>query len=396
VSAADEVTVTAYRAAYDAMLGFAGDPIALVDAVGDDEAFVAGPVFALVYRLLGGASPTEAAVEDDVARLQARRHRVDRREAGHVDAALALHAGDFLTAAGRWDAITLDHPQDFAAYRYAHDVCLHIGDDTLRMPSAERPVAAWPAGTRAHGLAAGLLSFALEEVGRFGEAEHQGATAIEHDPDDLWARHALAHVYESTGDHAASVALLGDGQRWGAQDLLSNHVWWHVGLRLLHHGDTGGAIDLLDQRLRSRTSFGLADAGSLLWRAQLAGADPGDRWRELADAWAADPHRHTCGFLDLHAALAFAAVPGHPDAETFWTGVEMAYEGAVTYNALTFRGTVRPLVRGIRAFGAGDHATAADLLGSVAPTLPRVGGSVVQRDLVARTFAVARERAGAR
>jgi hypothetical protein len=47
------------------------------------------------------------------------------------------------------------------------------------------------------------------------------------------------------------------------------------------------------------------------------------------------------------------------------------------------------LVHGIRAVGELDGARASHLLRSVLPTLHRIGGSVVQRDIVVRTLAAA-------
>ena len=37
----------------------------------------------------------------------------------------------------------------------------------------------------------------------------------------------------------------------------------------------------------------------------MPGCDPGDRWRELADAWAPRSDDGFCSFNDVHAMLAF-------------------------------------------------------------------------------------------
>ncbi len=391
VSAADDASRHAWWSAFDQMTHFRGDPVATLDPVNEaDPAFVMGSVFTLTYRLLGGVDPADPAVAGDVARLHQRSARGDAREQRHVAAALSLHAGEFLAAATAWDAITLDHPDDFAAFRFTHDVCLHIGDDTVRLPSAERAAAAWPVGAREHGLTHGLLSFSLEEVARYDEAVEHGRIALDADPDDLWARHALAHVYESTDRHDDAIELLvPSSSSWQEQTLLSNHVWWHLGLRLLASGDLAGALTVFDDHLLSTTAFGLSDATSLLWRFDLASSDTVDtasRWSVLADRWSTNQQRHTCGFLDMHAALAFAAAGDHPAAGSFWAGVAVSHATGVSYNDTTFRETVVPLVAGIRAVGERDLNRGASVLRSVLPTLHRIGGSVVQRDIIARTL----------
>ncbi len=388
----DPAAQAAWWSAYDQMAHFLGDPLATLEPVAAaDGSFVMGSVFALTYRLLGGVDPTDPAVVTDLGRVVERAPRSTEREQRHAAAAQLLHSGEFIAAAAAWDAITLDHPDDYPAHRFAHDVCLHIGDDSIRLPAAERAAGAWAPGEREHGLAAGMLAFALEEVGRYDEAIVAGTTALAADPDDLWARHALAHVYESTQRHDEAVELLvPTSGRWQEQAMLSNHVWWHLGLRLLEHGDLDGALAVLDDHLASTTAFGLSDATSLLWRIDLVSGDAldtTDRWQVLADHWADNAQRHTCGFLDLHAALAFAAVGEHRAADAFWEGVPASHAVGDAYNDVTFRDTVVPLVAGIHAVGRLELSEAAELLRSVVPTLHRIGGSVVQRDIVHRTLA---------
>jgi len=390
VATGGEASRAAWWSAYDQMSHFRGDPVATIDAVtASDDAFVMGPVFTITYRLLGGVRPSDPAVVADVERLRVRAAGGDDRERAHAAAALLVHQGEFLEAARMWHRLTAEVPDDFPAYRFAHDVCLHIGDDSVRLPSADRAVGAFAPASREHGLAQGMLAFALEEVGRYDEAERHGRLALDADPDDLWARHALAHVYESTGRHDDAVGLLVPSTtRWQEQVLLSNHVWWHLGLRLLEHGDVSAALAVLDEHLVSTTTFGLADATSLLWRIDLVqdGSVNGDRWRTLADGWAADEQRHTCGFLDMHAAFAFAAVGDHAGASVFWDGVAGSHATGTSFNDITFRNTVMPLVEGIRAVGTGDRDRAVALFRSVAPSLHRIGGSVVQRAIVSRTI----------
>jgi tetratricopeptide (TPR) repeat protein len=292
----DSTSLRAWWSAYDQMARFSDDPVATLEAANrDDDAFVMGSVFTLAYRLLGGVHPNDPAVLDDVERLRRRRAEVTAREHHHVDAALSMHAGEFFGAAATWQRIAREHPDDFPAHRFLHDVCLHIGDDSLRLPDAELAVDSFSPAAREHGLARGMLSFALEEVGRYADADAHGRAALEADPDDLWARHALAHVYESTQDHEAAISLLVPfADRWSEQTLLSNHVWWHLGLRLLEHGDLVGALEVYDRHLTSTTAFGLADATSLLWRLDLASGDAIDttgRWARLADLWLPRPAR---------------------------------------------------------------------------------------------------------
>jgi hypothetical protein len=382
-------SVSAWRHAYDEMLGFVGDPfVTLAAANAADDSFVMGPTFCVAYSILGGTRLDAPAVLVDLERARRRSEAATERERRHVEAVLALHAGEFFNAAVLWHAITRDFAEDFTAYRLVHDVCLHIGDDSIRLPSAQRAVQVFGNDSFTSGRSHGLLAFALEEVGRYDEAEHHGLRSIAIDETDVWGRHALAHVYESIDNtEALTNLLLPTSHVWIAQTGLSNHVWWHVGLRQLHAGDASAALNVFDRHMVSTTAFGLADATSLLWRTDLVGAAPSvPHWAQLADRWASNQQRHACGFLDMHAAMAFAKVDEHNESEVFWGELDRAHRDGETFNDITFRETVKPLASGLRAFAAGAWSEAAEKLASVEATLPRVGGSVVQRDIVARTI----------
>ena len=379
---AEPASVEAWERTWEQYLHYRGDPVAVASEAGaDDGSFVMGPVFAAVYRVLAGTPAGSPALAADAARARSRASASGERERAHVRALELLLAGEFTAAAGTWDGIAPGE-RDFAAVRFAHDLYLHVGDDRGRLASSSRAVEAWH-GEPGWGFVAGQHAFALEEVGRYDEAEELGRAALEIDPDDLWARHALAHVYESTDDTAASLDLLeGSVDRWDGQDLLATHIWWHLALRLLASGDAAGALAVFDERQpHASTAFQLCDQTSLLWRLELAGCDGGDRWDELADRWDGVAERHTCGFLDVHAALAFARRSNHPGAERWLDGLRARPSGA-SENDVTFARVVAPLVEAFRNYGRGRHDHFVPIVDELVGSISRIGGSIAQRDLI--------------
>lgn len=391
VAAGEEASVQAWDEAWADLLHFRGDPLGrLAEPNRADESFALGSVFCAAYLLLAGARPDSPEIAEDLDR--AGRRARSERELDHAAAAAALAAGEFTEAGRRWEALARG-TRDLAAVRLAHDVYLHVGDDRRRLRASAAAVESWPAGDPGWGFVQGQHSFALEEWGRYREAERFGWLALEHDPLDLWALHALAHVYESTGDQAEALSLLRSRQAtWSDQHALAVHIWWHLALRLLAAGRLDEALEIHDdQAAAATTAFSLCDLASLLWRLELAGADAGGRWAELADAFAVRRERHTCGFLDLHAALVYARCPDHPEAAVFFSGVSTAHTGAGSENADTFISVVRPLAEAIRV-GDADPAGARRLLDSIGGRLHRIGGSVVQRDLVRMTRAALENR----
>jgi hypothetical protein len=229
------------------------------------------------------------------------------------------------------------------------------------------------------------LAFAHEELGHYVDAERWGRTALEIAPGDMWARHALTHVYESQARHADVVSLLCDADDdWPQRTLFANHLWWHYGLRLLANGEPAAAIDVLDRYLAAATAFGLCDSTSLVWRMELAGVDVGDRWQRLAEQWSTIDERHNSAFVDMHAAMVFATVDG-AEADRWWRGLDASHIDDDSENGVTFNEVVKPLAAHLRAYRSGDGHAAAAGMRAVEPNLHRVGGSVIQRDIIAAT-----------
>ncbi|MFV2040269.1 MAG: tetratricopeptide repeat protein [Acidimicrobiales bacterium] len=394
LSCGHSASLRAWNGAWASFLHFEGDPLAQLDeANAADDRFVMGSVFTATYRLLGGSPPRAPMVIDDIVRVRSRVERCNEHEQGHAAALEKLLGGDFGAAARAWDELGTSG-FDMAATRFAHDVYLHVGDAQGRIRSSKTAIERWPEDHPGYGAVLGQHAFALEEVGAYNEAERAGQAALALDPDDLWALHALAHVYESTDAHEPAMRLLMSTQnRWVEQELLAAHIWWHLAIRLLAAGRHQEALGIFDSSMpEASTAFRLCDVTSLLWRLELRDVDVGPRWQALADAWAPIEERHTCGFLDMHAALAFSRSPDHAGAELFWDGLAAAHEGDTSENAETFRSAVRPLVAAIRLFGAGRYQEAAAGFAAVSKDVPRVGGSIAQREIVALTETEARQR----
>lgn len=378
VAAAVAGSVAAWHQAWADTVHFVGDPFeTLDDANVNDERFAMGSIYCATYRIMGGAQLDAPELLVDLDR--ARNRSLDQRETQHLAALDQLAAGNFSDAAALWDAMPAG---DFAAARFAHDVYLHVGEVDRRVASSERAMAHFDA-TETRPYVASQYAFALEEAGLYDEAEAMAWSSLEADPMELWALHALAHVYESTDDQDAAIALLeGRAETWTAQDGLAIHVHWHHALRMIVAGEFERALALFDQLSPDATTpFRLSDVSSLLWRLEHAGADVGDRWSSVADALAVRPERHASGFLDLHMAIAFQRVPTHRDANDFFNGVAPAHADDPSENGEIFRSVVEPLVEAIRLVGS-DPAQSAALIDSVAADTHRIGGSIAQRDLI--------------
>ena len=395
LSMADPGTLEVWDLALREILDFRGEPAErLQELTADDEAFVMGLVVTLTWAILGGDDPQSATIQDDLQVLEARCRNATDREQDHAVAVTNLVAGDFTKAASRWNAIGAAHPQDLVATKAVHDVYLHVGDDTRRLRSSTAAIERLALGDPGYGVAAGQHAYALEEVGRFEEAERFARIALGVDPVDVWALHAIAHVYETQDRQEEAVDFLrATRPDWIERDHLALHLEWHLALRLLAGGSFGECLELVDGRLATTDrAFGLCDLTSLLWRLELAGCDVGDRWPGLATKWRNHDQLHTTGFLDLHAALAFSACPDDPGAANFWAGLDACHRDGASENDRIFDEVVRPLADALRDHRTGRHRAAVDVLDGLAATCHQVGGSHAQRDLFARTANASRQQ----
>lgn len=411
--AGSAASLAAWNEAWARYTHFRGDPLdALDDANRHDEQFVLGPLMTGLYSVLAGVALDAAVVVDNLARARRRVQKGDLRALGHLDAFEHVCRGDFTAGADAFmrlarpprpavrlppssphaspDLTRLARPPgpaaaggtsaagDFAALRFAHDLYLHVGAAERRYETEAALLADWPSQDPHRHFVEGMHAFSLTEVGRHEEAEQMGAAALEADPEDLWARHALAHVYENTDDTPRSLELLADSvDIWEDQDLLATHMWWHLGLRLLAAGDIEAVLEIFDrQQPQATTAFQLCDQTSLLWHAEYAGFSVGDRWDDVADRWDGVAERHSCAFIDLHAALAYIRRPLHPGAHRWFAGLAARVHNGHEIDD-TFADVVAPLISALRS---SDPAAALDP--PLADDVRRIGGSEAQRRIV--------------
>ncbi len=163
---------------------------------------------------------------------------------------------------------------------------------------------------------------------------------------------------------------------------MDGHLGWHLALFELETGNARAALAAFDREQAPAAALdagGCADATDLLWRLELAGADVGTRWQPLAAAW----QRHLApgfwSFLDLLAGLALLRAGRREEACALANEIALARDAAgVATPALA----TLPALAALDAFGRGAFAAASRGLGKA---LPRLGGSLPQRDLLMLT-----------
>jgi hypothetical protein len=246
---------------------------------------------------------------------------------------------------------------------------------------AARVLAHWPASRPGYHAVLAMHAYGLAECGEYAAAEAAALRALELEPDDIRAEHALLHVLEMQGRAA-------EGARRALRHRV-NHLWWHRALFYLQLDAPREALAIYDQRMALDGLWDLIDASALLWRLLLAGADIGGRSATLADRWAQHAEDTYCAFNDLHAMMAFVAAERWDWTQRLLAAQERRLGQARGANHDMTRLVGYPACRALAAFGRGDFRSAESLLRALPPVAHRIGGSHAQRDILALTRAAA-------
>lgn len=396
MTAASDDAVALYEQAIHELQCYRNDPVASVQSALDaDPTLVMGQVLHGYLHLLG-TEPTGlpvAATDLEAAQgLPANdRESAHRRALGHL-------VRDEWRAAGRClEDIAIEHPRDALALQVGHLVDFYIGDSRMLRDRIARALPQWSKDLPGYHAILGMHAFGLEETGLYARAEAVGRRAVELEPRDAWAWHAVAHVLEMQTRRAEGIAWLRqDTDAWSKDNFFAVHNWWHLAICHLDLEEMDQVLALFDGPIHGQRSglvLDLIDASALLWRLHLRGVPLGERWESVADAWEPMASAGKYAFNDAHAMMAFVGA-GRVGAARQVLEAQARALDAPGDNADFTLEVGQPVTRAILAFGEGDYGETVRLLRPVRNQAHRFGGSHAQRDLLDLTLIEAALRSG--
>jgi len=270
--------------------------------------------------------------------------------------------------------------------------------------SVERVVPAWSADIPGYASILACRCFAQEEAGNYLAAEPSGRRAIELDPGDLWAAHAVAHVLEMQGRRSEGIQWLTLlAPNWEGSHNLQHHLWWHCALFTLEQGDHAAVLELYDTRFRNLAApltvaspdvyIDVQNAAAMLFRLQRLGVDVGNRWEELADKAEARIGDCLSAFTLPHWLMALIATGRTTAAQRMIEAMRAFAKGRGTVPPIV-RDYVLPIAEAQLAHAAGRHAEAVALMRPAIGGMYRLGGSHTQQDVLEQLFVDCALKAG--
>ena len=380
--------------------GLTGDPVGILkQALVNDPAFALGGVAIAALTMIGGFRGDHPEAVNALGAAEAAIAGASERERRHLAAAKAWAEGRASAATLGWETILVDHPRDALALRLAQDAHYFLGRPLAMRDCAARVLPAWDRDNPLTSFVLGLYAFGLEETGDLKRAEDLGREALERNPRDAWATHALAHVMETANRQEEGVAFLKSTRaNWGPAHFMAGHNGWHLALFLIEQGRFDEALADYDRfcapKLAGDATLDRVDAAALMWRLELAGVDVGDRWAPVARQWMAHVDDHVLAFNDLHCAFAAVRSPDPGDANRLRRSLDDYERLGAGDNRRVTAEVGRRLIDGVLAFAEGACARAVEAILPVRYEAIRIGGSHAQRDVVNQTLIAAAERSG--
>jgi tetratricopeptide (TPR) repeat protein len=388
------VAVQHFDAAVEELLSLSGDPISAVeDAVGVDDGLILGHIlraYLFLYgQSVGGVANARRIVED----IDGRVLQLDEREVLHLRAARAWAWGEWADAARSLERALLHEPRDLLALKIAQDLYFFLGESADVRGVVARVASAWRPEVPGWGYVQGMYAFGLEENAEYRLAEEFARVALDNNHEDVWATHALAHVFEMEGRTEEGIAfLIGSADHWDSS-YFAVHNWWHLALYHLERGQIEEALALYDgpvRRSRSSEWLDIVDAASLLWRLSLVGLDVRQRAGQLVSDIEPLLGEPVYIFNDWHTIMAFG-LAGRSDLSE---QVISANQHAVGSTRVVTEKVGLGLLEGFRFFATGEFRRSVDVLVECLPLTGAVGGSHAQRDIINLTLIAAAARSG--
>lgn len=334
---------------------------------------------------------TVAMAEKAYVNASINRATATRREQLYVQAlelALARQPDKLIDC---YETIINENPRDLFAIALAQGEAFWTGDMIKSEQLSRSTEGAWNSSVEGYGDWLAVRAFDLEETGDLANAERHGRDAIDLDPNNTWAAHAVAHVLEMRSDSDAGVQWLDSlKDHWHDANQLKFHLWWHRCLCHVERKEYDSVLNIYDHWIRNESQplmealpdfyLDVQNAASILQRMEFVGISIGNRWQVLGAAIEPSYLDLTSPFTSVHSAMTFAAMGDFDTVDKLLNEIE-AFATTTGALAAAYKQSI-PVIKGIKAHRLQQYEQVIDLMMPTRSSLWELGGSHAQRDIL--------------
>jgi len=305
----------------------------------------------------------QAGVAESLANAKRYATGISDREQLYINALECCATGKLNDSVSCFETILESSPTDGFALSLCQAELFWLGDMNRSLTASTSVASHWNDSVSGFSEFLAMHAFDLEEAGEYQQAEHAGRKAVDLNPANIWATHAVTHVMYMQGRHREGINWIeGLQNNWAGVGQMQFHVWWHK-------------CPLPDLYID------LQNGASLLWRLEFAGVDVGDRWLEMALLVRSRLNDLSNPFTSAHFAVILSAVDDFDSCETLIESIQdFAYTGTKTLSTHYARAGL-PAAQAAVAHRKKDYARVVALLTPTRKDLSMMGGSHAQQDL---------------
>jgi tetratricopeptide (TPR) repeat protein len=383
-TASSTTAIDSYMATLDAYLASKSDVMPRLETLIEADPGMPGALLFRAFLLKQAADPRlDPALTKLLSAIETR--ALNEREQQLLMALKSWLNNQLVSTAAHLETLLSHFPRDILAMKLAHHLHFYSGLAVELRDSIKRIQTHWHPDLPFYGYVLGMLSFGFEEAGDYGQAEQSGKAAVTINSHDLWATHAVTHVYQMQGRFQEGIEWIESIMpSWSNANNFIYHMHWHKALHHLGLGEHDRALSIYDTVLADSIQddfyLDLCNNASLLWRLEMRGVDTGDRWQPILDISQPRAEDEELVFCTLHYLLA-------PARLNKTTTVDAAIDHFKRWaREDTTQGRVcqqigLPVAYAIRDLGDDNNHRASQRLAEVADDLYQIGGSHAQREL---------------
>ncbi len=268
-------------------------------------------LYAALISLYGQTDEGNQQAEKHLKHAMARRADLTPRDHQLLEALSAFQQKQYYLAMQILEEITEDFPQDLLSAKFCEFVYFMLGQQFCGPRFQVHMMRLAEQQSRPDPDLLGMLAFATELSGNYKHAETLAHDALELEPRNPWAQHALSHALIREGRIERGISRMEAFMPLlkTCDPLILCHNAWHLALLYLEQLDEANARRVFNERIWMNlpdTVGEQIDAIALAWRMEMAGYAMDEFWPQVCDHAEAHATDVLTPFLSAHFAYALA------------------------------------------------------------------------------------------